>query len=155
MVIQTLKQVYDSQPLALPAPPSIPKYARLDKLVGLLLTDDGTSDLNALAKLAGYSDVTANKSIYTIVKRPAFQTRLLEAYKGATVATLPKVLQVRNKALGLYLDDPELAINKPKMLESIERVAGVLHDKPAGGLVINYGTIQQSLSQKILNTGNK
>lgn len=61
-------------------------------------------------------------------KVEALRERLRQNYVNATVATLPVISEIEQKALAEYKDDPKLAIDKPKLLRDLRSVAGVQVD---------------------------
>jgi hypothetical protein len=57
-------------------------------------------------------------------KVEALRERLRQNYINHTVATLPVLAEIEQKALSEYKSDPKLAIEKPKLLRDLRTVAG-------------------------------
>lgn len=51
-------------------------------------------DVKNAALDAGYSPATANSSIYTIIKGPRFQEKMIKYVKANNLMSLPKIMQI-------------------------------------------------------------
>ena len=111
-------------------------------LVNLIMISDPKIPLSHLAKQAGYSDAYSSHINKMLVQTDSFQRALLEAYKGHLSIQLPRCLKIRQRALKKYEDDASLAIDKPKLLESTERIAGVHNEEKARVPTININRLQ-------------
>jgi len=86
---------------------------------------------------AGYSESTANGTIYSKMSSPAFVKRLSEAVQhmpdariAIAKARIPRLVKIEEKAIQLLQDDPELALKYPKSVEREYKLAGLLSDAP-------------------------
>lgn len=97
---------------------------------------NGMNTRNA-AIAAGYSEATANSTIYSKLRRPAFLARLGEAVKdlpdariAIAKARLPLLARIEAKAYEKMEDDPELMLKYGKFTEREYKLAGLLSDAP-------------------------
>ena len=100
------------------------------------------------ALAAGYSEKSANSSIYTLIKRPKFQARLREYYNGQTVALLPKLFAIDNNVVDRCLKDVDCVPKFKDTLKQIKQSAGVLSpDQGPGSTVINVSGVREFMLQ--------
>ena len=59
------------------------------------------------AKKAGYADQTCNKHIYTMIKQPHIQNRIIEEYKSRVASKIPKLAQIEAKIFKKVLANPK------------------------------------------------
>ena len=104
------------------------KETNLDRLIGCLSDFD---TIKEAAIHAGYSEVTATKYVYTILKRPKVQDRIREYYKINNLGLLPKILKAESKLVDLVLKDPEKLSKHNNTIKQIKQVAGVLESDDA------------------------
>jgi len=131
-----------SQVITEQTPDKTPVDNRRKRFINLLLTADEKTPTVQLAREAGYAESYVTGNLYEIMQSESFQRQLLEAYKGATTERLPQCLRIRQKALDVMEGDPTIAIDKPKLLESTERIAGVHNEEKTRVPTINIGRLQ-------------
>jgi hypothetical protein len=85
-------------------------------------------------------------------KVEALRERLKQNYINHTVATLPVLAEIEQKALNEYKSDPKLAIEKPKLLRDLRTVAGA--QLPDGAVVQNtVNTVVIEQLQALIKAG--
>lgn len=125
-------------PESLPSQPKDRQEALIDNLyLGLPIQE--------AAKRAGYSKAYYKTTLYNTIKTPAFRDKFIERYKDHITLALPICLDTRLKALKMYQQEPGLAIEKPKLLESTERLLNLGADQVITQQTINYTQIQAIL----------
>lgn len=93
------------------------------------------------ARKADYSPSYIDSDLYTKFSKPNFQTKVSEVLRGLIAEQGPKVYSILKKTIEAYDNDPQLAINKPKLLERELEILGVLKPEQHGG-VANITNIQ-------------
>lgn len=113
---------------------------------------NGMNTRNA-AIAAGYSEATANSTIYSKLRRPAFLARLGEAVKdlpdarvAIAKARLPLLARLESKAYEKMEDEPELVLKYGKFTEREYKLAGLLADAPAQQTTITVN-VQSFMAQ--------
>jgi hypothetical protein len=100
---------------------------------------------------AGYTNNSARMTLPHAVKHnPNLQKKILKAANGQVeyhralyqLNLLPRLLNVHDKALDVYESDPNKALDKPKTLETIAKIAGLMGPEIIGQ-VNNYVQINQ------------
>ena len=74
----------------------------------------------------------------------AFRERLRQNYVNATVAALPVISQIEQKALAQYQADPMLAVERPRLLKDLRTVAGVQAD-----VVVQQGSVSNIMIDQL------
>ena len=130
--------------LATIEPPEVDTLDRQDKLI-LNLTK-GMSVSEAMID-AGYSPTVANGGgRYQIFNSPGMVAKI-EALGAVTQRAMrglhqtiitPKIIDVHDKAMRLYQDNPQMAIDKPKLMESAAKIAGL--QAPDAGTTTTHNT---------------
>lgn len=123
------------------------------KLVSNLIL--GCSFQDAAAK-AGYSKQYARGNLYTAFKNSARFRRVIdsitgklpERYRQICRLRLGQVAEIERKALDTYLQNPELAIQKPKLMRDIKIAAGALSED-FGETGVQYANFQVIVGQVI------
>ncbi len=108
------------------------------------------------ASQAGYSDSTAQSSVYQMIKQPKFQARLKEYVLAHNIIDIPKVISLENKAIDaltlMFESDPDKAIDKlAKLSPTFKRKlqdAGVSQsDQQPAQQTINVKNLQNFMVQ--------
>ena len=120
-----------------------PEVTREDLFIGYLYS--GLSRKEAALE-AGYSESYSTKAISNKFKSQRFITKLQEAYKGTSIANLPRIAKIHD----MVIDDCLLsAANVPKhanTLKSIKQSAGVERvDHEYQSPMVNVQNIQNIL----------
>ena len=137
-MVQDCKQADD----LLNLPDDMPKQ---DKLIILL---PHCESVKQAALLAGYSESTARGSIHTLIKTPAFQSKLREHYNGQAHMLLPSILRVEQNVVKACLDDVNCVPKFQHTLKQIKQSTSVLQPDPGhGNVTINVGNIQDLMLQ--------
>ena len=79
---------------------------------------------------AGYSLGTAENVKAMVKKSPALLTRLQAEFEADSKIMLPDITSINKKVITLCLKDIENAPKFQKMLENIQKTAGVLQEQP-------------------------
>ncbi len=132
----------------MPNLPATTDNPRQDKLIGLLLTDNDNTPMPTLAQQAGYSKAYANTTLYNTIKTDTFQRKLINAYKASTTTQLPRLIRIQDNALKEYEKDSLLAINKPGMIQNLQRVTGVVQDEAKAPQTVNINNL--TIAQNVL-----
>lgn len=125
------------------------KDNRQELLVNFLLSDIDNTSIADLAIQAGYSHSYAKSTLYNMIKTDGFQRKLIQAYKASTTTQLPRLIRIQDKALKEYEKDALLAINKPAMIQNIQRVSGAVQDDVRLPQTINIKSL--TIAQNVLN----
>lgn len=125
------------------------KDNRQELLVNFLLSDIDNTSIADLAIQAGYSHSYAKSTLYNMIKTDGFQRKLIQAYKASTTTQLPRLIRIQDKALKEYEKDALLAINKPAMIQNIQRVSGAVQDDVKLPQTINIKSL--TIAQNVLN----
>jgi hypothetical protein len=119
------------------------------------------SPVTTCAQLAGYSKAYGQKLISKYKHNPKLRNRIdeiagmmPERFRTLTQPRLATICEIEGAALQKYLDSPELAINKPKLLRDMKIAARALEPDAPRQPSINVGTIQviqQSIREDLAN----
>ena len=97
--------------------------AKQDLLIRYLFTEPNT--LQAAIK-AGYAESTANSTIYTLIKKPEFQTRLREYAIANDLLSVPQLQKIENSCLKLVEADPKQYPKFKEIFRQKKQIAGLL-----------------------------
>jgi len=112
------------------------------------------------AKAVGYSPEHTYKilSLYKNDKKGALREKVSrfldvfpEQYKSICRLRLGQVASIEGKALDLYEEKPQLAIDKPSMLKQVKQGAGVLEESVPAVPVINLTEIRTYVKQTYID----
>jgi len=103
-----------------------------------------------IAEIVDTSPEYAMKCVQLYRKEPKMRQRVLEItsklpewFRMSRQAVLPVLAEAQNKALGIYLDDPQLLIDRPALAKQVAQQAGVQADEEVPQRqTINIGELQ-------------
>ena len=114
-----LTQLPDKTTELIPTAP----LTKQEQLIRYLYTEP-TAEQAAIK--AGYAPSTASGTIYTLIKKPEFQKRLLEYAIANDILDLPNLAKIENKCLNLLHDNPEQYPRFKEIFRQKKQVAGLL-----------------------------
>ena len=117
---------------------------KIEKCIGYLFQN---YSIQEAGRMAGFSESTIEKSLYSVLKQPQNQDRIKAHRVNNSIINLPQIARINSKVLDLAEENPEDIPKYRHTLESEQRIAGILNDQPIGKQTINITDARQLMIQ--------